>query len=185
MKTESEAMPLETEAAVETEELCRDIQMTLPDAFWALDYVERYRFGRFSKDFALADDGRAYHFGVIEVPFLEASGSFTWGVWAEVPREFHDAYLRVFQTEGAEGMKTLGHLANEVPGYDDAFGAALEITLHADRRPSIRMIEGSLAKAQAEGLTLAAHRALDEVLFPPEADEDFEEEEPFEADERQ
>lgn len=57
MKTESEAMPLETEAAVETEELCRDIQMTLPDAFWALDYVERYRFGRFSKDFALADDG--------------------------------------------------------------------------------------------------------------------------------
>ena len=122
---------------------------------------------------------------MIEVPFLEASGSFTWGVWAEVPREFHEAYLRVFQTEGAEGMKTLGHLANEVPGYDDAFGAALEITLHADRRPSIRMIEGSLAKAQAEGLTRAAHRARDDVLVPPEADEDFEEEEPFEADERQ
>ena len=25
------------------DELCRDIQMSLPDAFWALDYVERYK----------------------------------------------------------------------------------------------------------------------------------------------
>ncbi len=150
------------------DELSRDIQMSLPDAFWALDYVERYKFGRFNKDFALAEDGRAYLFGVVEVPLLEEAGSFTWGVWAEVPREFHDAYVERFQSELAEGMKAEGTLANEVPSYDDAFGARLEIVLHADRRPSIRILEGSLAKAQTEGLTLEAHRALDEVLFPPE-----------------
>ena len=152
----------------DSDELCRDIQMSLPDDFWQLDYVSRYQFGRFNKDFALADDGRAFLFGVIEVPLLEEPGSFTWGVWAQVPREFHDAYLERFQSEAAEGMCETGCLANEVPGYDDAFGSKLSIVLHADRRPTLTVLEGTLAKAQAEGLTLEAHRALDEVLFPPE-----------------
>ena len=70
MKTESEAMPLETEAALETEELCRDIQMTLPDAFWALDYVERYRFGRFSTGLSRAAGAHACRAGGREVPYL-------------------------------------------------------------------------------------------------------------------
>lgn len=156
----------------EEEALCRDIQMSLPDDFWALDYVSRYRFGRFTKDFALADDGRAFLFGVVEVPLLDEPGSFTWGIWAEVSRAFHDRYLECFQTEAAEGLCAEGRLANEVPGYDDAFGTRLQIELHADRRPTVTMLEGSLAEAQQTGLTLEAHRALDEVLFPPEDDVD-------------
>ena len=65
----------------DTAELCRDIQMKLPDAIWMLDALERYRHGaRYTEDFATMD-GSTYVFGVIEVPLAYTEGSFTWGCW--------------------------------------------------------------------------------------------------------
>lgn len=61
------------------DELCRDIQMKLPDCLWQLDYVGRYAAGKFNEDFASLDSGERFLFGVIEVPFTEEAGSFTWG----------------------------------------------------------------------------------------------------------
>ena len=78
------------------DELCRDIQMKLPDCLWQLDYVGRYAAGKFNEDFASLDSGERFLFGVIEVPFTEEAGSFTWGVWAEVAPADHDAYLLSF-----------------------------------------------------------------------------------------
>ncbi len=70
----------------EGEELCRDIQMKLPDCLWQLDYVGRYAAGRFNEDFAALDSGERFLFGVVEVPFAEEPGSFTWGVWRSRPK---------------------------------------------------------------------------------------------------
>ena len=39
------------------DELCRDIQMKLPDCLWQLDYVGRYAAGKFNEDFASLDSG--------------------------------------------------------------------------------------------------------------------------------
>ena len=61
------------------DELCRDIQMKLPDCLWQLDYVGRYAAGKFNEDFASLDSGERFLFGVIEVPFTEEAGSFTSG----------------------------------------------------------------------------------------------------------
>lgn len=155
------------------DELCRDIQMKLPDCLWQLDYVGRYVAGKFNEDFASLDSGERFLFGVIEVPFTEEAGSFTWGVWAEVAPADHDAYLLSFQSEMAEGRVMAGRIANDIPGSPDAAGARVELVLHADRRPEIRVLEGSLAKLQARGMSLAEHEALDKVLFP---EDDMEEE---------
>lgn len=155
------------------DELCRDIQMKLPDCLWQLDYVGRYAAGKFNEDFASLDSGERFLFGVIEVPFTEETGSFTWGVWAEVSPADHDAYLLSFQSEMAEGRVMAGRIANDIPGSPDAAGARVELVLHADRRPEIRVLEGSLAKLQARGMSLAEHEALDKVLFP---EDDIEEE---------
>lgn len=163
----------------EGEELCRDIQMKLPDCLWQLDYVGRYAAGRFNEDFAALDSGERFLFGVVEVPFAEEPGSFTWGVWAEVSPEDHDAYLRDFQQVPCEGRLVAGRLANEIPGSPDAFNAAVELTLHAGRRPEIRVTEGTLAELQVRGMTFAEHEALDRELFGDLKDED--EEEPPEA----
>lgn len=47
------------------DELCRDIQMKLPDCLWQLDYVGRYAAGKFNEDFASLDSGERFLFGVI------------------------------------------------------------------------------------------------------------------------
>ena len=161
----------EEDGAEGEEALCRDIQMKLPDCLWQLDYVNRYRAGKFNEDFASLETGEKFLFGVIEIPFTEEPGSFTWGVWAEVDPADHDVYLSDFQTEAAEGRVIAGRLANDIPGSPDAFGAAAELTLHAGRRPEIRVLEGDLAHVQARGMSLAEHEALDRELFGDDDEE--------------
>ena len=153
------------------DELCRDIQMKLPDCLWQLDYVNRYRAGKFNEDFAALETGEKFLFGVIEIPFTEEDGSFTWGVWAEVDAGDHDAYVRHFQTDAAEGRVIAGRLANDMPGTPEAFGANVELTLHAGRRPEIRVLEGELGIQQARGMSLSEHEALDRELFGDDDEE--------------
>lgn len=169
---------------IPADELCRDIQMKLPDCLWQLDYRERYLAGRYNEDFATDQrDGKTYLFGVAEVPVTHDESTFTWGIWVEVAREDHDKYLAHFQQDAVEGLQIEGHLANDIPGYADAMGTKVTMTLHAGRRPEVLVTEGSLADAQKAGLTLDAHRELDAILFgddeeDPEADDrDFDDEE--------
>ena len=154
------------------DELCRD--MKLPDCLWQLDYVNRYRAGKFNEDFAALETGEKFLFGVIEIPFTEEDGSFTWGVWAEVDAGDHDAYVRDFQTEAVEGRVIAGRLANDIPGMPEAFGANVELTLHAGRRPEIRVLEGELGSQQARGMSLAEHEALDRELFGDDEEDEAE-----------
>ena len=144
----------EETAEADEDELCRDIQMKLPDCLWQLDYVNRYRAGKFNEDFAALETGEKFLFGVIEIPFTEEDGSFTWGVWAEVDAGDHDAYVRHFQTDAAEGRVIAGRLA-----------------LHAGRRPEIRVLEGELGIQQARGMSLSEHEALDRELFGDDDEE--------------
>ncbi len=161
----------------EEQELCHDIQMKLPDDIWMLDELERYRRGaRFTPDFATFE-GKTYVFGVVTVPLNYVEDEFTWGCWAEVSPELHDAYLEAFRTPGAAAVSGEGRLANAVPGYDDSLGATVTITFFEDRRPAFEVDpETTLGTEQVEGMTAEGHRELDHLLF----DEDDE----FDADEK-
>ncbi len=169
-------------AMTDTAELCRDIQMKLPDEIWMLDALERYRHGaRYTEDFA-SMDGAYYIFGVIEVPLAYTEGSFTWGCWVEVSRALHDAYLEAFQESDADRLSGTGILANSIPGYEDADKSPVHITFSSERRPVIILDAGnSLADDQVAGLSEQDHHLLDEVLF---GDDDEEDEEDFEESER-
>lgn len=159
----------------ELSELCRDIQMKLPDAIWMLDSIERYRRDAVTTDDFARMDGRCYVFGVIEVPLAYTEGSFTWGVWAEVDRSTHDAYLDAFQSEAADRLTGTGVLANEIPGYEDAEGARVEIAFSSERRPIFTLErKTSLGADQADGLSESDHRTLDDILFGDEEDEEGE-----------
>lgn len=169
----------------DTAELCRDIQMKLPDAIWMLDALERYRHGaRYTEDFATMD-GSTYVFGVIEVSLAYTEGSFTWGCWVEVNRNLHDAYLEDFQTEGADRLSGTGLLANSIPGYEDAEKATVRITFSSERRPIFVLEPGnSLADDQQHGLTEEDHHTLDNILFGDD-EEEFDEEEYEDEDEEE
>ena len=160
----------------EMDELCRDIQMKLPDEIWMLDPLERYcRGASFTDDFARMD-GRFYVFGVIEVPLAYTEGSFTWGCWIEVDQCLHDGYLEAFRAPDANRLSGKGTLANEIPGYDDAMGAEVEVRFAEDRRPIFSVsTTSSLGREQRSGLTEQAHRTLDEILFGDDEDDETEE----------
>ncbi len=161
----------------DTAELCRDIQMKLPDSIWMLDPLERYRHGaRFTEDFA-SMDGSYYVFGVIEVPLSYTDGGFTWGCWVEVSRAVHDAYLEAFQTPDADRLSGAGLLANSIPFYEDADKCKVKITFFSDRRPVFMLEPGnSLADDQRDGLSEEDHQELDEVLFGDDEDDELYEE---------
>lgn len=152
-------------------ELCRDIQMQLPDSLWRLDKLTRYQRGRFTEDFATFDESQYYLFGVIEVPLNYTDGeTFTWGVWVEVSLDEHNQYLASFQTEKANDLVFVGKLANDIPGYPDALGTTVRMQCFRDRRPNITVLSGSLADAQVTGLDEKAHRRLDNTLFGDDDD---------------
>ena len=164
----------------ETPDLCRDIQMKLPDALWALDEWSRYRSGKFCRDFATIEpEGearRTYLFAVLDVPLVEESDVFTWGIWVEVSPEDHNLYLDRIQTPDAEGLVFEGRIANEIPGAEDALGSRVRVRCFADRRPAAEALEGSILEAQRKGLTLAEHEALDRLLFGDDEEEEDEDE---------
>lgn len=159
-------------------ELCRDIQMKLPDCLWALDEKTRYVKGRYNKDFAAYEEDSFFVFGVVEVPLKDEDDVFTWGLWVQVHKNVHDRMLDEFQTKEALGRHYQGYIANEVPFYPDAFGALVDIYTFENRRPEIIVQDGSLAVDQKEGLSRHRHKALDEELFGDDEEdgaEDFEE----------
>ena len=160
----------------EINELCRDIQMKLPDEIWMLDSLERYRRGAVHTDDFARMDGRTYLFGVVEVPLAyEDDASFTWGCWIEVDRSLHDAYLEAFQSHAADRLTGDGRLANDIPGYEDAAGARVEVMFSSERRPVFVVDAGnSLGRDQRSGLSLEDHQALDDILFGDDEDEDDE-----------
>ena len=154
-------------------ELCRDIQMKLPDEIWMLDPLERYRRGAVWTDDFARMDGRTYLFGVVEVPLAYEDDSFTWGCWIEVDRSLHDAYLEAFRTPTADRLTGEGRLANDIPGYEDARGARVSVVFASDRRPAIAVDAAtSLGTDQKSGLTLEDHRALDDILFGDDEEDD-------------
>ena len=122
---------------INVEDLCRDIQMKLPDVLWMLDYTGRYRAGRFNEDFARLEDGRTYLFGVVEVPLnYTDEASFTWGVWAQVSPEDHDRYLNASRRRTRKALKSKAPRQRH-PGLRSSEGTPVRLTTHADRRPSV------------------------------------------------
>ena len=161
-------------------ELCRDIQMKLPDEIWMLDPLERYRRGAVWTDDFARMDGRTYLFGVVEVPLAYEDDSFTWGCWIEVDRSLHDAYLEAFRTPTADRLTGEGRLANDIPGYEDAMGSRVSVTFAADRRPILTVDPlTTLGLDQKNGLTLEDHRVLDDILFGDDDEDEADCEEDF------
>ena len=141
--------------------------MKLPDEIWMLGSLERYRLGAvYTEDFAKLN-GHTYLFGVIEIPLAyEEDASFTWGCWIEVDQSLHDAYVESFQTVAADRLTGEGWLANDIPGYEDAMGARVEVTFSSERRPVFTLDVGnSLGLDQKKGLSFENHKKLDTILF--------------------
>lgn len=144
-------------------ELLTDIACRLPDCVWALDYLERYRRARYNEDLCTLDGRRHFIRCVLPVPFTHRKGDFGWGVWVEVSRRHHDAYVKVFGAPGAAGIEFPGTIANRLRAYRSTLGLAVTVRLSAEHRPLLQ-IEGSsrhrLALEQRRGIAAERHHEI-------------------------
>jgi len=135
--------------------LPKDYGFGLPDAVFALNYVDRYRRSRSNSDLCTLDEVRFFIRGVLPVPFVGTNQEFVWGVWAEVSRDQHDLYVAGFNEDLSDNPPFEGHLANEIPGYG-TIGLPLQVRFSpANDRPSFPFLESSsnpLSREQREGI---------------------------------
>lgn len=139
-------------------------RLRLPDAVFALDYLERYRRARYNQDFCTLDETRHFIRCVLPVPFTHRDGCFGWGVWVEVDRATHELCLQVFDTEGAAAVPHQhGMLANELKAYRKTVGLPVRIELSDAHRPLVYLRPASrhaLALEQRRGIDAQRHHAL-------------------------
>lgn len=145
------------------EELPADVELHLPDAVWSLPYLERYLRSRSNPDFCTLDDARYFIRCVLPLPFSYQDGYFAWGLWVEVARAEHDAYLAHYQHGTAEVPPFAGTLANNLPGYSPTLGLAVRVELDDEHRPFVQIAPPSrhkLAREQKAGIDRARHEAI-------------------------
>lgn len=146
------------------DELLTDIACGLPDAVFALGYLERYRRARFNPDFCTLDETRHFIRCVLPVPFTHRDDYFGWGVWVEVDRATHDLCVQIFDTEGAAAVPPQhGVLANDLKAYRKTAGLPVRIELSDEHRPLVYLLPASrhaLALEQRRGIDAQRHHAL-------------------------
>ena len=147
------------------DELLTDIACGLPDDVFALSYLQRYQRARYNQDFCTLDDKRHFIRCVLPVPFSYRDDFFGWGVWAEVSKKQHDAYLRYFEADSPDAAPPAieGTLANALSAYRNTQGLPLRLDAAHDRRPLACLPPASrhtLAREQRKGINAERHHAL-------------------------
>ncbi|MEF9942732.1 MAG: DUF2199 domain-containing protein [Burkholderiaceae bacterium] len=144
-------------------ELASDVELHLPDAVWSLPYLERYLRSRSNPDFCTLDDSRYFIRCVLPVPFSYQEGFFGWGIWVEVAKADHDAYLAHYQHGSVEVAPLAGTVANNLPSFSPTLGLPVTVTLDDEHRPFVQIDPSSrhkLAREQKKGIDRARHEAL-------------------------
>lgn len=99
--------------------------------------------------------GQSYFLrGVMVFPLRGTDEGFSFGPWAEVSKPVFDACLDAIANPDHAFPPAEGLLANELPGFAEAFGTVLNLGLpDPAQRPLLRALDGPLSSAQADGLT--------------------------------
>ena len=145
------------------QELLRDIGCKLPDAVFALPYLERYRRARYNEDLCTLDGNCFFIRCVLPVPFTHLDGFFGWGVWIEVSEAHHNAYVSHFERSSASVLPFTGTLANKLKAYRATLGLQVLVELSNEHRPFVHLLPESrhpLAIEQWCGIGAERHHEL-------------------------
>ena len=132
-----------------------ELGYSLPDEYFELSELDRFKRGKANSDFCLLDD-RCFVRGVVPIPIEGRNSSYNWGVWAEVSQSdfqiIFDTWLEddVTQLQPIEAV-----LANTIPEYKECSRAKLKLILKSDTRPLFYCIgAGRLAQEQEHGINI-------------------------------
>ena len=142
-----------------------DYGFRLPDEVHALEYLERYLRCRSNADLCTLDERRYFVRGVLPVPFAGSdTDEFRWGVWVELGKAGHDAYVAGFDEDLSGHPRLPGRIANEMPGYGATVGLDVEVQFQAEgTRPFLYFpshASHALAHEQRGGITRKRHHDI-------------------------
>ncbi len=146
------------------DELLTDLGYRLPDEVFEMSYVERYQRGRFNDDMCTLDESRHFIRCYLPIPFATKDDHFAWGVWVEVSKKDHDAYVADFGDPARAGSVFAGKLANKLPAYrSSTLGLPVSAETASDERPTVRLPATSrhaLAVEQRRGISNQRHHDI-------------------------
>lgn len=115
-------------------------------------------------------------YGLIEIPVIGTTETFTWGVWVSLSRDNFARMARLWETPGRENEPPyFGWLSTILPAYEPTT-LNLKTNLHTRPvgiRPAIELepTDHPLAVEQRTGITRARVQELAELLLHPESHE--------------
>jgi hypothetical protein len=146
-----------------------DIAYRLPDDVWAIPGDDRAARAQFTDDLCEFGDRRFIRC-ILLVPLIGSTNSFGWGIWVETTRSVSDRYVALYQEDATAEPPHAGTIANRIPPYSDALGAAVLIRFGLPNdRPVVEFPPGArstLAQEQRQGIDTARHH---EVLAAADA----------------
>lgn len=152
----------------EHEGLPTDWGFKLPDEVHALSYIEKYTRAKYNADLCTLDEQRHFIRGVLPIPLVDQDDSFGWGIWVEVSRSIHDAYVKAFNSDAPEPTLCEGVLVNAIPGYSETSGLAVNVQFNGkDARPTFAFQAGEahgLAHEQLKGISQKRQHDILEIL---------------------
>ena len=118
-----------------------------PDPYANLNRDDRDNRALISSDQCIIDQEQFYLRGCLELPILNSSDIFLWGVWARVHEKDFDQIQEYWERVGRENVigPFKGRLANSLSIYPETLSMKLEIRIQpAGQRPLFFLEEGSI-----------------------------------------
>jgi hypothetical protein len=139
-----------------------------PDAWSSLPDAERKRRGELSSDQCIIDDEHFFVRGLVEIPIIDGTEVFAWGVWVSLSRtNFERASALWDSPQRVEEPTYFGWFCNSIPIYPETLHLKTAVhTREVGARPYVELepTDHPLAVEQRDGITMARVRQIAEQM---------------------
>jgi hypothetical protein len=145
--------------------------MDKPDIYFTIPEEERETRCELTSDLCVVDEKHFFIRGCLEIPLLDGSGVFIWGVWASLSQENFKRVVQLWETEGRETEPPyFGWLSTSLLLYPQTLSLKTNVhTRPVGQRPFIELesTDHPLSVEQREGITMARVHEIAAALLNP------------------
>ena len=126
--------------------------------------------GKVGSDLCYYKDSQGYNYFirvVLEVPILEVSEPFTWGVWVSLSQKNYERYVETYESPDTSDQY-FGWFCNYLPYYENTYALKTQVHPRADgQRPYIVLEESEheLSVDFHQGLSIEKAQRISEICL--------------------
>ena len=150
-------------------ELPMEFGADAPTLYYIIPEAERESRCDLTDDLCVIDEEQFFIRGCLELPIIEGSQPFVWGVWVSLSKESFKRCFELWEVEGREAEAPFfGWLSTSLPLYPETLSLKTHVhTRPIGQRPFIELepTDNPLAIEQREGITMERVREIAEELL--------------------